>query len=115
MVLSGYRVPPGVSAVYTAFLSTNSDSQFPEAAAYRPERWLRGHPCQHRAHAFSSIPFGHGARMCVGRRFAELELSVLAIRTLQRFRLHHAGPGPDLELAFTNRPDRPVNIAFIDR
>ena len=115
MVLSGYRVPPGVSVVYTAFLSTNSDSQFPEAAAYRPERWLRGHPCHHRAHAFSSIPFGHGARMCVGRRFAELELSVLAIRTLQRFRLHHAGPGPDLELAFTNRPDRPVNIAFIDR
>ena len=42
MVLSGYRVPPGVSVVYTAFLSTNSDSQFPEAAAYRPERWLRG-------------------------------------------------------------------------
>ena len=79
------------------------------------EALLRGHPCQHRAHAFASIPFGHGARMCVGRRFAELELSVLAIRTLQRFRLHHAGPGPDLELAFTNRPDRPVNIAFIDR
>ena len=36
---------------------------------------------------FSHIPFSHGARSCIGRRFAELETNILVIKILQRYRL----------------------------
>ena len=69
--------------------------------------------CQ--AHAFSYIPFGHGARMCIGRRFAEVELGILVIRALQTFRLSYTGPEVGWVLSFTSKPDRTVNIKFSDR
>ena len=54
-------------------------------------------------------------RMCVGRRFAELELSLLTIRILQRFKLEYSGPSINLALSFTNKPDHAVNITFRNR
>jgi len=115
MVLSDYHVPRGVSVQYLAFVSSSCASQYDDPLVYRPERWLRGHECHHQAHAFSYIPFGHGARMCIGRRFAELELGILVIRALQTFRLSYSGPEVGWVLSFTSKPDRTVNIKFSDR
>jgi len=53
--------------------------------------------------------------MCVGRRFAELELSLLAIKVLQRFRLEYHHQALDLATSFTNKPDRKVKIRFVKR
>ena len=40
---------------------------FKDPEKFMPERWLRGSPAQHSAHPFAFIPFGHGARMCIGK------------------------------------------------
>ena len=53
--------------------------------------------------------------MCIGRRFAELELGILVIRALQTFRLSYTGPEVGWVLSFTSKPDRTVNIKFSDR
>ena len=76
---------------------------------------MRGSPEHHQAHSYANVTFGHGPRMCVGRRFAELELSMLAIKVLQRFRLEYHHQALDLATSFTNKPDREVRIRFVKR
>lgn len=50
-----------------------------EAHRFLPERWLK--PSQGgfdgNLHPFASLPYGYGARMCLGRRFADLEMQIL--------------------------------------
>lgn len=43
-----------------------------------PERWLK--PDAKDYHAFATIPFGYGARKCLGQNIAETMMSVLTIR-----------------------------------
>lgn len=47
---------------------------FPRADEYLPERWLPEGEHLKAQHAFAHLPFGFGPRMCVGRRFAQLEM-----------------------------------------
>ena len=90
-------------------------SQFPEPERYLPERWLRGNPLQHQAHPFASIIFSHGPRSCIGRRFAELECYILAIKLLQKYKLeyHHQPIGCVTE--FVNKPDNKIKLRLIPR
>ena len=115
LVLSNYNVPAGTCVVYWAFISSLCPSQYSQPERFLPERWLRGHEDHHQAHPFSHIPFGHGARSCIGRRFAELETNILVIKILQRYRLEYRGPSLGLTMAITNKPDRAVNIKLTER
>ena len=37
----------GVNVQYAAFVSSVSAAQYDDPQVFRPERWLRGHECQH--------------------------------------------------------------------
>ena len=82
MVLGGYQIPAGTVVTYWNMLAMNNEKNFPEPERFKPERWLRGCPGQHTAHPFAAIPFSFGPRMCIGRRFAELEVYMLAIKVM---------------------------------
>lgn len=57
-----------------------------EAARFMPERWMtKRNEDSNRIHPYSSLPYGHGARMCLGRRFADLEMQVLLAKVSLRF------------------------------
>ena len=83
MVLSGYQIPTGTRVTFLTMVPMNSEKHFENPDTFVPERWLRGCSQHNDAHPYAFIPFGHGARMCIGRRFAELEIQILAIQTLR--------------------------------
>jgi cytochrome P450 family 135 len=65
------------------------DDLWPQAAAFRPERWLEA-PGPHPAW----IPYGGGVRRCAGARFAEMELREV-LRAAAALDLRPARPQPE--------------------
>jgi len=114
LVLSGYQIPKGTECV---MLSHFEDKQFAQAKNFIPERWLKSNTdpkCPHAkdSHPFAFLPFGFGARMCVGRRLAELEIEVLVTRIIRDYKLewHHADM--KIKSVLVNIPDGDLKFKF---
>jgi cytochrome P450 len=58
------------------------EEHYPKAREYIPERWIKGHDMESKAHKFVMLPFGFGPRMCIGRRLAEMEMWQLAAKVI---------------------------------
>ena len=115
MVLSGYQVPKGTFVLRGGTVMSNDSANFEEPEKYIPERWLRGHPKKASAHPHASLPFGHGTRNCVGKRFALLEIQILIIKLLQKYSFEYDGDDVDIETSLVAKPDSDVRIKFVER
>ena len=54
-------------------------------------------------------------RSCIGQRFAKLELNVLMVKVIQKFRIEYDGEDVGIKTSFVAAPDKPVVLKFIDR
>ncbi|KAL6657201.1 hypothetical protein ACP70R_004981 [Stipagrostis hirtigluma subsp. patula] len=83
VTLGGVRVPAGVN-IYVPVSTVHLDPELWGAAAWEfdPERFAGARP---QPHAY--LPFGAGARTCLGQGFAMAELKVLLALVLSRFEL----------------------------
>ncbi|GBP65036.1 Cytochrome P450 CYP12A2 [Eumeta japonica] len=91
--LNGYIIPKGVNCLLPHEFISKQEVQYERATEFIPERWTeRGEETKARAHAYATMPFGYGARMCVGRRIAELELEALLSRIIENFHVEWFGP-----------------------
>jgi cytochrome P450 len=55
----------------------HDEKLFPENDKFKPERWLRENKMDTQLKSLSNLIWGHGARMCIGRRFAEQEMHIV--------------------------------------
>jgi len=115
VVLGGYTVPKGTTVVRVGQITSNDACNFENPEKFLPDRWLRESSERHSAHPFANIPFGHGARSCIGRRFAQLELYIMMIKIVQRFKMEQEGPPLGVITNFVSQPDRDVKIKFTKR
>jgi cytochrome P450 len=69
--IAGRALPAGVHVAACLWLALRREDLWPEAGAFRPERWLEGAPPPN---PMSWIPFGGGVRRCAGAPFAEMEM-----------------------------------------
>ena len=115
MPLEGFMVPKGTKINYCMMNRCKDPEPFPEPHKFLPERWLRDHPLEHNAHPFATLHFSFGPRMCLGRRFAELEFYILIIKILKRFKLEYHHEEVKMLTEFVTRPDKKVKVRFVPR
>ena len=81
----GYRVPRGAYVNYCSWASHRIPEVFPEPEAFIPERFTRERKAALPRGAY--VPFGGGSRICIGKRFGQTEVKLVATMLLQRLRL----------------------------
>ncbi|VDH98564.1 cytochrome P450, family 49, subfamily A [Mytilus galloprovincialis] len=114
VVIGGYQVPAGTIVEFCNFVLFKSPDHFVDPEEFLPERWLRDGSA-HNIHPYLLTPFGHGPRMCAGRRFAEQELYVLLGRMLQNFKIEWHGKEMTQKYQVLMVPDKPATFTFVDR
>jgi cytochrome P450 len=96
---NGVPVPGGVPVNYCSWASHRLPDVWDEPDAFRPERFAPGNREQIPKGAY--VPFGGGSRTCIGMRFGQAEIGVIAGRMLERFRL---GVDPGYRLRIRQMP-----------
>jgi len=80
----GYTVPRGAYVAYCSWASHRLPEVFPDPEAFVPERFTRERKAALPRGAY--IPFGGGQRVCIGKRFGQTEVKLVATMALQRLR-----------------------------
>jgi len=78
MRVGRWTLTRGQYVLVSISLIHNDDSVFPDAGSFDPDRFTDG-----KADVYKWIPFGGGARRCIGAAFAQMEMDVV-LRTLLR-------------------------------
>jgi cytochrome P450 len=101
--IGDWTLPAGVHVAACLWLALRRDDLWPQAAAFRPERWLESPPPDPAAW----IPFGGGVRRCAGAPFAEMEVrAVLRAASQLTLRPMTAEPERARRSALVVTPDR---------
>ena len=82
--IDGYYVPAGTTVAVAPWASTHSRLNFHEPDMFRPERWL-GDEKYSNDKLNTSLPFGTGPRVCIGRHLASLEMRLISSHLLWSF------------------------------
>jgi len=107
----GFNITAGTTVFICPLVLHRRIEFYPDPLRFDPDRWLRDD-----VPPFAYVPFGGGARRCIGEEFAWTE-SALVLATLARsFRFALEGP-PNVELAplVTLRPKGAVPMRLIPR
>lgn len=82
IVLGGYQVPKGFYVVMVQNLMSNAEKNYSRSREFIPERFLKADlsPELKPRQPFAFLPFGFGARMCIGKRIAELEIEIVTAK-----------------------------------
>jgi cytochrome P450 family 135 len=89
--IAGRAVPAGVQVAACLWLAMRREELWPQAAAFRPERWLDDDAPPTPT---SWIPFGGGVRRCAGAPFAEMEMREV-LKAASRLHLEPVRPAPE--------------------
>jgi cytochrome P450 len=84
--LGGHTIAKDTLVFYSPYLSHRDPATFENPNAFDPERWLPGRGDRKPSPA-RLVGFGGGARVCLGKAFAKLQLRLMVRALLSRHRL----------------------------
>ncbi len=80
--LGGFVLPRWSEVSFSPYVTHHMPELYEEPERFDPDRWLTINPGP-----YEYVPFGGGARLCIGASFAMMEISITLAMILQRFRL----------------------------
>ena len=95
--LGRWRVPAGAHVLLAVYHLHHDPRQHPEPERFLPERFAP--EAVSGMHPGSYLPFGAGTRVCIGKRFAQLEATLLLATVCQSLRFELVQPHPPARAA----------------
>ena len=80
--IGGYRVDAGTELIGSVYLAHRRQEVYPEPETFNPQRFI-----DRQYSPYEFIPFGGGARYCIGRAMAMLEMKLVLTTILQGWQL----------------------------
>ncbi|NEO83434.1 MAG: cytochrome P450 [Spirulina sp. SIO3F2] len=87
--LGPYLLPAQRRIVVCTYLLHRNPALYPQPEQFRPERFLDWKPAP-----YEFLPFGAGARLCIGYAFAQFELKLVLATVLQQYDLELVNVSP---------------------
>ncbi|KAH8736438.1 cytochrome P450 [Ilyonectria robusta] len=113
--IAGVPIPKGtVIQLSPAVMNLHPSVWGPTAGDFDPDRWDTLSGAAASPYAFET--FHNGPRMCVGKQLAIMEMKVMIVELVGRFRIEADGDGP-LEIAqptFTLRPKEKLVVRLVE-
>ncbi|XP_059176952.1 probable cytochrome P450 12a5, mitochondrial [Physella acuta] len=114
IVASGYNIPAGTTVLMSNPRAAKKGFEDPDK--FIPERWMRADDGrkQENTNSMAVIPFGHGPRNCIGRRFAVQEIYLAASKVLQKLKIEVEPESWNTEFIYTAFIDteKPIRFKF---
>jgi cytochrome P450 len=110
--LGGHLVRRGTTVWVSPFATHHHEEFWARPDEFLPDRFER----EGARHPYAWLPFGSGPRVCIGNRFALMEMQLFVARLLQRYRVELADPKPvPARVVFNTCFPRRVPIRLVPR
>jgi cytochrome P450 family 110 len=87
--IEGYELQPYTVIMGSIYLTHHREDLYPEAHLFKPERFL-----ERQFSPYEYLPFGGGARRCIGVALAQLELKLVLVEIITKCELKLTGKLP---------------------
>ena len=84
VVVGGHRIPKGTLILWSAYLAGRDPAAWPDPLRFDPDRFVDATPETRALADIAWVPFGRGARNCIGFALAQMELTLIISRMAQR-------------------------------
>ncbi len=105
--LSGFELEPGTVLLGSIYLTHQREDLYPEPKQFKPERFL-----ERQFSPYEFLPFGGGARRCIGMAFAQFEMKVVLAKILSQLELELIDNGDvrPKRRGLVTGPDRSIQL-----
>ena len=103
----GYQLEPGTIIMGSIYLTHQREDIYPQPEQFNPERFL-----ERQFSPYEFLPFGGGARRCIGLAFAQMEMKLVLAKVMKTWSMklidtHEIKPQ---RRGLVTGPNRPINL-----
>ncbi|CAN8019282.1 unnamed protein product [Ixodes persulcatus] len=114
--IMGQFFPAGVNIIVPTWHIHHDPDLWPEPFNFDPERFAEGLNATHSA---AYLPFGLGPRVCIGKRFALLEIKMALCKMIRKYRIRQCEETQDpLKMVVPSviiNPEKGIHVKFEHR